>query len=165
MKLRQLHINSFGHFADCDIPLPSDGLQLIYGPNEAGKTTLLEFLRGWLFDFPVRTPYDFKSGADIAGVGTLILSDGRSVELRRRKGNKNKVTIKIDGRDTDLDEVGFQRLIGHANQSLFESVFSFGLDQLSRGKENLKHESLQSALFGGGLGNRGQPRANPAGTG
>ncbi len=62
MKIRHLHINNFGHFADRDIALSDAGLQIIYGPNEAGKTTLLEFLRGWLFDFPTRTPYDFQAG-------------------------------------------------------------------------------------------------------
>jgi uncharacterized protein YhaN len=157
VKLKQFHINQFGHFSDCPVTLTTDGLQLIYGPNEAGKTTLLQFLRGWLFDFPSRTPYDFKAGTEIAGVGTLVLSDGRTVELRRRKGTKNKVSVKIDGQDAGLDEVGFQRLIGHANRSLFESIFAFGLDQLSQGEESLKHESLQSALFGGGLGSAASP--------
>lgn len=157
MKLQQIHINQFGHFTECDLSLPADGLQVIYGPNEAGKTTLLQFLRGWLFDFPPRTPYDFKGGAEIAGVGTLVLADGRVVELRRRKGMKNKVSVKINGRDSGLDEVGFQNLLGHANRSLFESIFAFGLDQLSQGEESLKHESLQSALFGGGLGKSASP--------
>ena len=157
MKLRQIHINQFGHFTECELALPSDGLQVIYGPNEAGKTTLLQFLRGWLFDFPSRTPYDFKAGSEIAGVGTLQLSDGRTVELRRRKGTKNKISVKIDGQESGLDEAGFQRLIGHANRSLFESIFAFGLDQLSQGEESLKHESLQSALFGGGLGSAVSP--------
>jgi uncharacterized protein YhaN len=157
MKLQQLHINQFGHFSECDIAIPGDGLQVIYGPNEAGKTTLLQFLRGWLFDFPTRTPYDFKGGAEIAGVGTMILGDGRTVELRRRKGTKNKVGVKIDGCDTGLDETGFQRLMGNANRSLFESIFAFGLDQLSQGEESLKHESLQSVLFGGGLGSSASP--------
>lgn len=157
MKLRQIRINQFGHFSDCDLAFPGDGLQVIYGPNEAGKTTLLQFLRGWLFDFPPRTPYDFRDGVEVSGVGTLTLSDGRVVELRRRKGTKNKVSVKINGKDSGLDEAGFQQLIGHANRSLFESIFAFGLDQLSQGEESLKHESLQSALFGGGLGNAASP--------
>lgn len=157
MKLKQIHINQFGHFTECGLNLPGDGLQVIYGPNEAGKTTLLQFLRGWLFDFPPRTPYDFKGGAEIAGIGTLALADGRVVELRRRKGTKNKVSVKINGRDSGMDEVGFQNLLGHANRSLFESIFAFGLDQLSQGEESLKHESLQSALFGGGLGKSTSP--------
>ena len=157
MKIRQLHINRFGHFNECDLDFPGDGLQVIYGPNEAGKTTLLEFLRGLLFDFPARTPYDFGGQGEMAGVATLELRDGRAVELRRRKGNKDKVAIKLDGQPTDLDDAGWLRLLDHADRGLFESVFAFGLDQLSQGEATLKHESLQSALFGGSLGGMSSP--------
>ena len=157
MKIRQLHINRFGHFSECDLVFPGDGLQVIYGPNEAGKTTLLEFLRGLLFDFPARTPYDFGGQGEMAGVATLELRDGRAVELRRRKGNKDKVAIKLDGQPTDLDDAGWLRLLDHADRGLFESVFAFGLDQLSQGEATLKHESLQSALFGGSLGGTSSP--------
>jgi uncharacterized protein YhaN len=82
-----LHINRFGHFLERDIEFPGDGLQIVCGPNEAGKTTLLEFLRGLLFDFPSRTPYDFGGSGEMAGVATLELRNGGVVELRRRKGN------------------------------------------------------------------------------
>ena len=157
MKIRQLHINRFGHFSECDLVFPGDGLQVIYGPNEAGKTTLLEFLRGLLFDFPARTPYDFGDKGEMAGVATLDLRDGRVVELRRRKGNKDKVSIKLDGQATDLDDAGWLRLLDHADRGLFESVFAFGLDQLSQGEASLKHASLQSALFGGSLGGTSSP--------
>ncbi|HRA88551.1 MAG TPA: AAA family ATPase, partial [Planctomycetaceae bacterium] len=157
MKIRQLHINRFGHFTDRDLVFQGDGLQVIYGPNEAGKTTLLEFLRGLLFDFPARTPYDFGGQGEMAGVATLELRDRRIVELRRRKGNKDKVAIKLDGLATDLDDTGWLRLLDHADRGLFESAFAFGLDQLSQGEASLKHESLQSALFGGGLGGTSSP--------
>ncbi len=157
MKIRQLHINRFGHFNECDLVFPGDGLQVIYGPNEAGKTTLLEFLRGLLFDFPARTPYDFGGQGEMAGVASLELRGGRAVELRRRKGNKDKVAIKLDGRLTDLDDAGWLKLLDHADRGLFESVFAFGLDQLSQGEATLKHESLQSALFGGSLGGTNSP--------
>lgn len=29
MKIRQLHINRFGHFSECDLVFPGDGLQVI----------------------------------------------------------------------------------------------------------------------------------------
>ena len=157
MKIRQLHINRFGHFSECDLAFPGDGLQVVYGPNEAGKTTLLEFLRGLLFDFPARTPYDFGGQGEMAGVAALELRDGRAVELRRRKGNKDKVSIKLNGQPTELDDAGWLRLLDHADRGLFESVFAFGLDQLSQGELSLKHESLQSALFGGSLGGTSSP--------
>lgn len=152
MKLRSLRINGFGHFQEFPLEIPSDGFQVVYGPNEAGKTTLLEFIRGWLFDFPARTSYGFNASVEIGGAGTMTLSDNRQLELRRRKRNKNKIAVKIDGREVTLDDVGLQRLLGNANRNLFESVFAFGLQQLAEGEESLKHESLQSALFGGGLG-------------
>ncbi len=157
MKIRSLRINRFGHFHECDLDFPGDGLQVIYGPNEAGKTTLLEFLRGLLFDFPVRTPYDFGGHGEMAGVAQLELQDGREVELRRRKGNKDKVSIKIDGTATELGEDGWLKMLDHADRTLFESVFAFGLDQLSKGEASLKHESMQSALFGGSLGGTTSP--------
>jgi uncharacterized protein YhaN len=157
VKIRQLHINRFGHFNECDLVFPGDGLQVIYGPNEAGKTTLLEFMRGLLFDFPARTPYDFGGQGEIAGAATLELQDGRTLELRRRKGNKDKVAIKLDGQPTDLDNSSWLRLLDHADRGLFESVFAFGLDELSKGEESLKHESVHSALFGGSLGGTSSP--------
>ena len=56
-----------------------------------------------------------------------------------------------------LDDTGWSRLLDHADRGLFESVFAFGLDQLSQGEASLKHESLQSALFGGSLGGTSSP--------
>ncbi|MFM9963795.1 MAG: AAA family ATPase, partial [Planctomycetaceae bacterium] len=157
MKIRQLHIKRFGHFSEFKLEFPGDGLQVICGPNEAGKTTLLEFVRGLLFDFPVRTPYDFGGPGEMAGEATFELRDGRAVELRRRKGTRDKVKIKLDGQPTSLDDAGWSKLLDHADRGLFESVFAFGLDQLSQGEASLKHESLQSALFGGSLGSTNSP--------
>jgi uncharacterized protein YhaN len=157
VRIRKLHINRFGHFVERDLEFPGNGLQVVCGPNEAGKTTLLEFLRGLLFDFPGRTPYDFGGSGELAGVATIELGDGRIIELRRRKGNKDKVAIKLDGQPTDLGEPGWLRLLDHADRGLFESIFAFGLDRLSQGEASLKHESLQSALFGGSLGGTSSP--------
>ncbi len=152
MKLRSLHINHFGHFADFDLPLQGGGFQVLLGQNEAGKTTLLEFLRSMLFGFPVQTKYAFAGSGELGGVATMSLADGREVELRRRKGSKNTVSVQIDSQATSLDETGFTHLLGHANRNLFSLVFGFGLSELSSGENLLKHESLQSALFGGGMG-------------
>ena len=48
MKLLDLHINNFGKFHDCSITF-EDGLNVVYGKNEAGKSTLHSFIRGMLF--------------------------------------------------------------------------------------------------------------------
>lgn len=158
MKIQKIHINRFGHFYESDLVFAGEGLQVIYGPNEAGKTTLLEFLRGLLFDFPARTPYDFGGSADaIAGSATLKLKDGRIAELRRRKGLKDKLGLSLNGQSDPIDEAGWLRILDGADRELFRSVFAFGLADLSQGEESLKHESLQSALFAGGLGGVSSP--------
>lgn len=48
MKLLDLHISGFGKFHDRDITF-EDGLNIIYGRNEAGKSTLHTFIRAMLF--------------------------------------------------------------------------------------------------------------------
>ena len=48
MKLLDLHIDGFGKFHNLSITF-EDGLNVIYGKNEAGKSTLHTFIRGMLF--------------------------------------------------------------------------------------------------------------------
>ncbi len=48
MKIRGLYPESFGKFKNVSIR-PEDGLNLVYGKNEAGKSTMFAFLRGMLF--------------------------------------------------------------------------------------------------------------------
>lgn len=48
MRLLDLHIDGFGKFHDCSVSF-EDGLNIIYGKNEAGKSTLHTFIRCMLF--------------------------------------------------------------------------------------------------------------------
>lgn len=48
MKLLELHIHGFGKFHDCTLSF-EDGINVIYGKNEAGKSTLHTFIRGMFF--------------------------------------------------------------------------------------------------------------------
>ena len=48
MQILSLHIEGFGKVHDLDISF-KDGLNVVYGKNEAGKSTLHTFIRGMLF--------------------------------------------------------------------------------------------------------------------
>ncbi|MFN9913557.1 MAG: AAA family ATPase, partial [Pirellulaceae bacterium] len=53
MRIRQLDLIAFGHFTNRSIDLSQGnlGLHMIYGPNEAGKSTSLRALTAFLFGF------------------------------------------------------------------------------------------------------------------
>lgn len=156
MRLLDLHIKRYGHFADQHFDLEGDGVRLLVGPNEAGKTTLLEFIREMLFGFAERNVYDFGEGR-IEGEATMRLSSGQMVELRRHKGRKRTVDVRIDGHETEHDAQSFLTLLDDATPSLFRSVFAFGLQELAEADKSLG-ESVRTALYGGGLANIGNPK-------
>ena len=65
MRLRRLDLGFFGHFVDKSFdfgPRPKNGsdFHIIYGPNEAGKTTTMEGFLRLLYGFDHREKYAFK---------------------------------------------------------------------------------------------------------
>ena len=52
MKLTEIQIDCPGVWRNLTLPVPPTGLSAFYGPNEAGKTTLRQFIAGVLFGFP-----------------------------------------------------------------------------------------------------------------
>src|SRR6185295_558774 len=62
MKFRSLAFKSFGTFADRTLAFPDNGrdLHIIYGPNEAGKSTALAGLSYFLFGFSHLVTHAFR---------------------------------------------------------------------------------------------------------
>ncbi|MDA1214665.1 MAG: AAA family ATPase, partial [Planctomycetota bacterium] len=52
MKLTHIDIKKFGIWNDLSLPIAANGLTVLYGPNEVGKSTLLRYIRGMLYGFP-----------------------------------------------------------------------------------------------------------------
>ncbi len=81
MRLRQLDLAAFGHFTDRTIDFgaaPKDGsdFHIVFGRNEAGKTTLMEGYLRLLFGFPAQDPYAFKHQRANLRVGAVLNIDG-----------------------------------------------------------------------------------------
>lgn len=51
MKLLALQIDGYGIWSGLRVERFAEGLNVLYGPNEAGKTTLLQFIRSMLYGF------------------------------------------------------------------------------------------------------------------
>jgi uncharacterized protein YhaN len=87
VKFARLYLKAFGPFRDRVIELPTgagNNLHVIFGPNEAGKSTILRAVTGFLFGIPERTGDAFLHDYNALRVGaTLLLPDGRRSSAMR----------------------------------------------------------------------------------
>ncbi len=152
MKLLRLQLERFGHFQGASLDF-SDGLQLLHGHNEAGKSTLLAALRALMFQFP-RGLYDFRFPESTLAVwARLQFSDGALAEVRREKGKGWKGLVGPSAPPTEkLSDELFKQKLGHPSQELFANVFAFGLLELARGAESMEEAGLGAALSGAAVG-------------
>ena len=49
MNIKRIRFDEFGPYRDWSFTTGDNGVQLMYGPNESGKTSLLEGMRTLLF--------------------------------------------------------------------------------------------------------------------
>ena len=154
MRLTQLHIENFGHYNDRTFQFEPQSINVLYGPNEAGKSTLLQVIREVLFGFPHQSSYLFAdSKGDMAATVEAQLDSGVDVRFRRRKGRKNTVTGEERESGRKIDEKMLDELLGGASLALYQHVFGFSLRELEDGEESLRGANLTETLFGSGLGN------------
>ena len=93
MEIREIQIDGFGVFSASKLKGVSSGLNIIYGPNEFGKTTLLEFIRCMLVGFPVKTRQFESSPGVNEGPESSWLWRSPSVQYQ------HKLLEKIGSRD------------------------------------------------------------------
>lgn len=86
MKITALYIYQYGKFSNRSFQLSDSPVQVIYGLNEAGKTTLMSFIKSVLFGFPKSKKYEPKTGGVYGGVVELNHDDYGAVKIERTKG-------------------------------------------------------------------------------
>ena len=80
MKIRDLQVDGFGVWKGLNIESLSDHVTVFYGQNEAGKTTLMQFIRSMMFGFSVdrREKYTPPVYGGLAGGSAITLSEVKS---------------------------------------------------------------------------------------
>ena len=74
MRLARLDLLCYGRFTDASFELPQAerDIHIVFGPNEAGKTTSLTAIEDMLFGIPERSPYNFLHSYDVMRVGAVL---------------------------------------------------------------------------------------------
>ncbi len=154
MRIKRLDIKAFGHFTDIPLDFSSDlpGLHIIFGPNEAGKSTALRALRGLLYGIDARTPDNFMHdyGRLLIG-GHLEASNGKELIFWRRKRNVGDL---LDAQMAVLDASVLTDFLQGVGDSLFDTLFGINHETLvSGGRDILEQKGdVGQALFSAGAG-------------
>lgn len=155
MKILRLDLRAFGPFTDVEIDLSAgtEGLHIVYGPNEAGKSSALRAIRAMLYGIPQRTDDDFRHAYDKLAVGgTLQLSDGRTLPFLRIKRQNN--TLRQPDGQAAIEDAALDPFLQGVPESQFQTLFGIDHDELTKGgKSILKGENeLGQLLFAAGTG-------------
>ena len=129
MRLKRLYLDGFGHFHQYAIDDISDNVTVFYGPNEAGKSTLLAFIRGVMFGFPhnFASHYPPLSGGKHGGRITVSDHTGDS-HMIERFGKKLNVGGPSD--KASDPKAALSQLTGGITQNHFKNIFAFSLREL-----------------------------------
>jgi hypothetical protein len=156
MRLTRLDLLCYGAFENRSVALRPDArLHVLYGANEAGKSTTLSAVRDLLFGFPMRTPQDFRhktTGLRIGG--ELVSRAGARLSVIRRKGTKNTL---LDASGVPLADDALVPFVGQLSREIFSSAFGLDAERLRKGAEELLQTrgEVGSSLMAAASGLRG----------
>ncbi|MCE9552223.1 MAG: AAA family ATPase [Planctomycetes bacterium] len=130
MKILHLDLKAFGPFTEkrLNFDRGQEGLHIVFGANEAGKSSALRALRDALYGVPTQSLDNFVHDHRDMRIGiALSRRDGQVFDFVRRKG---KAKTLLDSRSNEpLDEGPLLELLAGVTRPVFESMF--GLDYQS----------------------------------
>lgn len=135
MKITGLQVDGFGVWSGLQIDDLSDGLNVFCGPNEAGKTTLMQFVRSMLYGFADERDRYFPPlhGGRSGGSLNVAGPNGRFQVVRHADGDSGfapgrALLIGADG--TRQGEHLLRVLLCNVEEPVFNNVFAVGLREM-----------------------------------
>lgn len=138
MKLLDLYINGFGKFHKRSITFQK-GLNVVYGKNEAGKSTLHTFIRGMLFGIEkgrgriskndTYTKYEPWENSSSYEGHMRVESNGQIYRIERNFNKTAKSLHVINetlGREEAADKAFFDQLLSGLTETSFINTVSIG---------------------------------------
>lgn len=152
MRFDELRLQAFGPFTNLVLDLRGGapgGLHVIYGPNEAGKSTSLRAVVNLLFGIPQRSQDAHLHPSARLAVGAVLRAHGQTFDVTRLKRTRDSL---VDPKGAAWTHDPIPELIGHLDRVSF--CTRFGLDQfeLEKGAEALLGGSEQGLFAAGTAG-------------
>lgn len=155
MRIGRLDLIRYGRFTDVSLPFPRtpSDLHIIYGPNEAGKSTSLAAIEDWLFGIGARSPYNFLHEHASLRIGGVLEHGNASLDVVRRKGNKDTL-LTPDGHSLSAKERALDPFLKGITREFFIQMMSLDHERLTvGGREILEAKNeVGQMLFAAGTG-------------
>ena len=144
--LEYVRIGEYGAFRNRSVGPFTQGLNVVFGPNEAGKSTVASFIGGVLFGWDEsskpRNAYVSQSGSRS---GSLVFADsGQDPDLVIARG------LEEDGAPGDM------RAFGDIDAATYRTLFSLSSDELRSLRET---SDVAARLLSAGSGTGSSPEA------
>jgi uncharacterized protein YhaN len=153
MKIERLALKAFGCFRDFSLDLGSSepGMFVIYGVNEAGKSTALQAIRQWIYEFDRNVALDFYHKKSKQRVGGELSWNGQRLSCFRKRGNANTL---LDDVDQPIGDDALRPYLQGIDEQRFRTIFGINHASLREGGRNIAagKGDLGQALFAAGSG-------------
>ena len=136
MRVKDIQIDGFGVWTGLSVDSLPKGMTLFYGPNEAGKTTLMQFMRAMLYGFTEdrREKYLPPVYGGTPGGAIRVTGPGGGYEIRRHSQlTDTGVTgqLTVTGQDgLSQGQHRLSMLLGQIDEPIFTNVFAIGMREL-----------------------------------
>ncbi len=138
MRIDALQLIAFGPFTSTvfDLSAGRQGFHLVYGPNEAGKSSALRALRQLLYGIPERSDDNFLHPYTKMRIGAVLkTAGGKTLEIIRRKGRAG--TLRTADDTTVVEETELQQLLQGVDADLFATMFGISHQDLVQGGKDI----------------------------
>lgn len=149
MRFNRVNLERYGHFTGQSIefgePVAEGDFHIVFGPNEAGKSTLRNACIDYLFGFERTTPYNFKHPNNTLLIGAETTAAGQRISGQRIKRDKDNFRTAAGEVTSDA---ALKAVLGDVTRATFEQMFSLDEDTLVEGgDEILKSQGDLGALL------------------
>ena len=158
MVIKELNLNNFGKFSEKKVSF-GEGLNVIYGPNEAGKTTLYTAIGAMLFgmdkqrgraartdSYTTYQPWENKTWYE----GRMKFISGQKMFCLERNFYHNEKTARLfcetDGEELSIEAGDLDMLLGDMNGELYFNTAAAG--QLKMKPQDIVYSYLKNYIAG-----------------
>jgi uncharacterized protein YhaN len=135
MRFTSFDVTAYGKFSHQPLVFPpAPSVLLVYGPNEAGKSSMREAFVDFLFGVPLQTTRAYQ----FPRPGMLLAGEIRLADqvLRVTRSTKRRDSLTVEGQGV-LDEAAWLASLGGMDRASYERLFALGRDELVAGAREM----------------------------